>query len=295
MHSLAFRLLSALLFVSVIFPSAPVFAAGNATLMEEFRKADYRDINKLRILLNRFAADIGNNPEAASTEELIFATDIASCLWNVTHAPGEQEKVAKLGYQWAQVLYKRESQNTSAIYFAGLNMLLYSQSKGVLDTLFALREVKKYFDAAYQKEPDFLHSSPPIGLGALYLFAPGFPIAFGDIDKAEQYLLEAVRQSPKNTTALVLLGAVYAKKGDRTVSLAAFRKVQKVPAWRNPSTVWEKDMDFWWHIDQIRALQAIRAYEAGEDSKKIFELVDNAVRNIKEPDLVKALANERAK
>ena len=39
---------------------------------------------------------------------------------------------------------------------------------------------------------------------------------------------------------------------------ANWRKVRKIAPWNNPTTMIDKDMDFWWHADQIRAVRAVR-------------------------------------
>lgn len=291
-HTLA-RLALAGIVAAAVFTPAPLAAA--SSLLAEFQRADYRDVTKLRGLFYRFAKDIGANPKTVSTEELFYAADVASCLWNVTKDPEEQKAVAQLGYKWALELYARDEASVDAIYFSGLNLLLYSQSKGVLDTLFSLQKVKQLIEKAYAKDPRFLYSSPGIGLGALYLFAPGFPVAFGDLDKAEQYLLEAAKHEPKQTTALVILGGVYAKKGDARKAAEAFEKVRRIPGWTSPTTVYEKDMDFWWHIDQIRAIKALAVLKRGGDVREAFEIVDRATREIDDTYLPRALAAEKAK
>lgn len=286
------RILAILLMIGGL--AGPAWA-GDSALLKEFQSADYRDVKKLRILLNKFANDIGASPKQASAEELLMAADMASCLWNVSDSAEEQKAVAQLGYQWAQELYARNPNDTSAIYFMSLNLLLYAQSKGVLDTLFSLQKVKQFAERAHAKDPKFLYNSPGIALGALYLFAPGFPVAFGDVDKAEAYLLEAVKNEPRNTTALTILGAVYAKKGETQKALEAFERVRKVPGWEKPSSAYDKDMDFWWHVDQIRALRAIRMLKKGEAPKNVFEMVDKATRDIQGTYLPQALEAERAR
>lgn len=281
-------------FLLVISAATPAAAASSA-LLTEFQTADYRDVNRLRSLLNKFANDIGANPKNASAEELLMATDMASCLWNVSKSADEQKTIAQLGYKWAQELYDRDPKDTAALYFMSLNLLLYSQSKGVLDTLFSLQKVKQYTEKAHAADPRFLYSSPGIALGALYLFAPGFPVAFGDVDKAEAYLREAAKNEPRQTTALVILGAVYAKKGETQRALEAFEKVKKIPGWNKPTTAYDKDMDFWWHVDQIRALRAIRMLKNGDAPKNVFEMVDKATRDIQGSYLPQALEAERTR
>lgn len=276
--------------------AAPPVQADEAELIAAYKASDYRDIAKLRSLFYRFVSDINTRGKQASSEQLLYAADMASCLWNVAETPEEQKKVAELGYKLAQVLVERDPKSVDATYLLGLNLLLYAQSKGVLDTLFVLQRVKGHMEAAHAMNPRYLYSSPSIGLGALYLFAPGFPVAFGDPEKAGRFLLDASKNEPRQTTSWLLLGAVYAKQADSVRALEAFRKVRKVAPWTAPATMIEKDMDFWWHVDQIRALRAIRVLEDGEaNPRKAFDIVDAASRDLKITYLPKALQAELAK
>ena len=54
---------------------------------------------------------------------------------------------------------------------------------------------------AYKMDPKALDAGAPTSLGVLYYRVPGFPIAWGDKDKARQLLEEAVRNAPKGRDA----------------------------------------------------------------------------------------------
>ncbi|MGO9486513.1 MAG: tetratricopeptide repeat protein [Rhodomicrobium sp.] len=54
---------------------------------------------------------------------------------------------------------------------------------------------------AYKKDPKALDAGAPTSLGVLYYRVPGFPLGWGDTDKARQYLEEAVKNAPNGRDA----------------------------------------------------------------------------------------------
>ena len=54
---------------------------------------------------------------------------------------------------------------------------------------------------AYKMDAKALDAGAPTSLGVLYYRVPGFPIGWGDTDKARQYLEEAVKNAPNGRDA----------------------------------------------------------------------------------------------
>lgn len=54
---------------------------------------------------------------------------------------------------------------------------------------------------AYKIDPKALDGGAPTSLGVLYYRVPGFPLGWGDTDKARQYLEEAVQNAPAGRDA----------------------------------------------------------------------------------------------
>ncbi len=54
---------------------------------------------------------------------------------------------------------------------------------------------------AYKMDPRALDAGAPTSLGVLYYRVPGFPLGWGDTDKARQYLEEAVKNAPNGRDA----------------------------------------------------------------------------------------------
>ena len=54
---------------------------------------------------------------------------------------------------------------------------------------------------AYKMDPKALDAGAPTSLGVLYYRVPGFPLGWGDTDKARQFLEEAVKSAPNGRDA----------------------------------------------------------------------------------------------
>lgn len=263
--------------------------AGDATGLA---RVNYRDLKDLRAAFERFAGEIGEDPMKAATGDLEVASDVATCLWNVSPDAEDQKRLTGYGFKWAREIYDRDPDGVFGLYFMALNQLQFATSRGVLDTLFVLSKVRDLAEKAYGKEKGFFYSSPPILLGALYGNVPGFPLSFGDSKLSEKYLKEAVASEPLQTTALALYAHFLFKEDRSGEACGLLRKLREIRPWENPKGLFEKDMDFWWHVDQIRAIRALKAQEAGMSAGDLGDLLDKAPRQITESDLPKAV--ERA-
>ena len=55
--------------------------------------------------------------------------------------------------------------------------------------------------SAERQDPKALDAGAPTSLGVLYYRVPGFPVGWGDTEKARHYLEEAVKNAPKGRDA----------------------------------------------------------------------------------------------
>ena len=83
-----------------------------------------------------------------------------------------------------------------------------------------------------------LDGAVPASLGTLYFMVPGFPIGFGDNDKARRYLEEAVAISPNGIDANFLYGDFLFRQKEYDNAAAALKRVLDAPHVRN-RPVWD--------------------------------------------------------
>lgn len=72
----------------------------------------------------------------------------------------------------------------------------YAGAKGGLGALGLVKDSRAALEKALSINPDAMHGSAYTSLGTLYFKVPGWPIAFGDDDKAEQLLKQALIINP---------------------------------------------------------------------------------------------------
>jgi tetratricopeptide (TPR) repeat protein len=82
--------------------------------------------------------------------------------------------------------------------------IVTSEEAGMASTMTALgyaKRAKAMLEQAYAKDPAALDAGAPTSLGVLYARVPGWPIGFGDNDKARQLLVQAVTLAPDGMDA----------------------------------------------------------------------------------------------
>jgi tetratricopeptide (TPR) repeat protein len=78
----------------------------------------------------------------------------------------------------------------------GITLSSHAGAKGGLGALGLAKEARRELQAAERIDPNAMQGSIYTSLGTLYYKVPGWPIGFGDDDKAEAYLQKALRLNP---------------------------------------------------------------------------------------------------
>lgn len=82
--------------------------------------------------------------------------------------------------------------------------IVTSEEAGMAGTLSAMgyaNRAKAILDQAYAKDPAALDAGAPTSLGVLYSRVPGWPVGFGDNEKARELLKQAVSLAPNGMDA----------------------------------------------------------------------------------------------
>lgn len=132
---------------------------------------------------------------------------------------GVDEDVQHLQQRWAEVNYELEGKTqlsafeqlvadaervtagnpraAAAWIWSGIIKSTYAGAKGGLGALSLAKESKADLEQALQIEPEALQGSAYTSLGALYYNVPGWPVGFGDDEKAEELLRRALALNPE--------------------------------------------------------------------------------------------------
>lgn len=129
------------------------------------------------------------------------------------------EQIAHLQQEWAHIKYQVADEQTQSyelkklgdeaakvnqIYpdraepkiWQGIILSTKAGIDGGLGALGIVKEAKALFEAALKQNPSALDGSAYTSLGSLYYQVPGWPIGFGDDDKAEKNLKQALQINP---------------------------------------------------------------------------------------------------
>lgn len=87
-------------------------------------------------------------------------------------------------------------QRAEALIWEGIIESSYAGAKGGLGALSLCKEARDHLEAALKLDPNALNGSAYTSLGALYYKVPGFPVGFGDDEKAGKLLQKALALNP---------------------------------------------------------------------------------------------------
>jgi tetratricopeptide (TPR) repeat protein len=102
--------------------------------------------------------------------------------------------------------------------------------KGGLGALSLVKQAKKLLDRAEAIDPQVLDGSVYTSLGSLYYQVPGWPLGFGDDDKAESYLKKALTVNPDGMDPNYFYGDYLLQEKEYAEAAAAFEKALAAPA-----------------------------------------------------------------
>jgi len=179
-------------------------------------------------------------------------TALAAMLFSITAFASLEEDVGALQQEWAQIKYQRPAaeqekafaeltKNADAVrarhpgraepqIWYGIIAASYAGARGGLGALSLAKDAKKALEQALEIDAKALDGSAYTSLGSLYYQVPGWPIGFGNDDKARELLQKAVALNPDGIDSNYFLGDFLYRKGDYEGARRALGKALKAPA-----------------------------------------------------------------
>ncbi|MFC3023877.1 tetratricopeptide repeat protein [Vibrio zhugei] len=158
-------------------------------------------------------------------------------LWsNLSLATPLNTPLSQLQHQWAVCEYQIKGEDSKQSCFQDLvdeeqqhltlhpnnpdlniafaiNLASLANVSSTSDALSLIKQAKTRLEALKNTTSGQRHTAVLVTLGALYYRAPGWPISFGDDDKAGVLLAEAIKLSPDDITAHYFYGDFLAEQG----------------------------------------------------------------------------------
>jgi tetratricopeptide (TPR) repeat protein len=138
---------------------------------------------------------------------------------------GAFEKLAERAHQ-----VSRSNPNTAEpLIWEAIVLASLAGEDGGLGALPKVKQAKKLLEQAEKINPTTLDGSVYTSLGSLYYQVPGWPIGFGDDDKANRFLHKALSIDPDGIDANYFYGDFLLDQGKYREAIAAFEKALKAP------------------------------------------------------------------
>lgn len=162
-----------------------------------------------------------------------------------------QQRLAAIQLQWANTQYRVvESQRAAAFeqlaaqadafakerpdaaeawIWSGIVTSSWAGAQGGLGALGKVKKARADFEHALALDPQALQGSAYTSLAALYDRVPGWPVAFGDADKAQALLEKALQINPEGIDTLYFWGDHLYRQGRYAQARDALNKALQAP------------------------------------------------------------------
>lgn len=190
--------------------------------------------------LERQAQQLGIPPQAAPAAEPVAVDPAAQTLktlqdeWALIkyQTPDEDSQevaIANLAKKAGEAVKQFPASNEIKVWDA-IILATKAGINGGLDALDDAEEAKSLLEQVEKVAPRTLDGSVYTSLGSLYFKVPGWPVGFGDNDKAEAYLKKAVALNPSGIDSNFFYGEFLLDQGKKPEAKAALEKALKAPA-----------------------------------------------------------------
>jgi tetratricopeptide (TPR) repeat protein len=141
----------------------------------------------------------------------------------------EQEKALEALTRSADAVRARHAGRAEPQIWYGIIAASYAGARGGLGALSVVKEAKRALEQAIAIDPAAMGGSAYTSLGSLYYQVPGWPIGFGDDDKARQMLMKGLALNPHGIDPNYFLGEFLYRKGELDAAREALGKALKAP------------------------------------------------------------------
>ncbi len=144
--------------------------------------------------------------------------------------PKQREAAYKALAEQAAALVKTHPEAAEPRVWQAIILSSYAGEKGGLGALGLVKQAKALLEQAEKIDPQTLQGSIYVTLGSLYYKVPGWPIGFGDDDKARNALNQALIIAPDSMGANFFMADFLIDQGDRQAAVPYLQKVLAAPA-----------------------------------------------------------------
>ena len=179
---------------------------------------------------------------------LLFGV-LSSPAWALESA--DQERLTAIQQSWAHIQYELPAEQRAAAFeklaaqtsaftqsrqsvaeawiWSGIVTSSWAGAQGGLGALGKVKVARTDLEKAMTLDPNALQGSAYTSLAALYDRVPGWPVGFGDAEKAEQLLKQGLQLNPTGIDSLYFWGDHLYRQGRYVEAKAALLKALQAP------------------------------------------------------------------
>ncbi|RMG32479.1 MAG: hypothetical protein D6720_13255 [Gammaproteobacteria bacterium] len=139
-----------------------------------------------------------------------------------------EKALAKVARE-ARALADQHPDRPEALAWKGIALATWAGAKGGLGALSLAKEARDTLLAAEQIDPKVLNGSIYTTLGSLYYRVPGWPIGFGDDDKARTYFRRALALNPDGLDPNYFYGDFLLEQGEYEKAVKVLERALHAP------------------------------------------------------------------
>jgi tetratricopeptide (TPR) repeat protein len=181
-------------------------------------------------LLAAMSGRASNAPDPAFDSELLSIQQAWATVNYETPAGDPRKEAFDALEKRAESFAKQHPGRAEALIWEGIVESSYAGAKGGLGALGLAKEARGNLEAALRIDPDALHGSAYTSLGTLYYRVPGFPLGFGDHDKARKLLQQALKVNPDGIDPNYFYADFLYEEGEYAAALPYLEKAARAPA-----------------------------------------------------------------
>jgi tetratricopeptide (TPR) repeat protein len=174
------------------------------------------------------AASPGPAPATLQTQLQEIQTDWAKTNYQ-TESPDRKVAEFEALVTRAAVFEKNFPGRAEPLIWHGIVLSSLAGAKGGLGALSIAKQARAKLEAAMKVDPTALEGSAYTSLGTLYSKVPGFPIGFGDDDKARKMLQTALKHNPDGIDPNYFYGEFLLDDGSYAEAVQVLRKALAAP------------------------------------------------------------------
>ena len=182
------------------------------------------------VLLAPVAGQSASAPDPAFDSELLSIQQAWAKVNYETPAGDARKEAFDALEKRAEAFTKQHPGRAEALIWEGIVESSYAGAKGGFGALGLAKEARGNLEAALKIDPTALNGSAYTSLGTLYYRVPGFPVGFGDHDKARELLKQALNVNPDGIDPNYFYADFLYEEGEYAAALPYLEKAARAPA-----------------------------------------------------------------